>query len=778
MKKISAFTIIELSAVIVIIGILIAGVMGATSLVKKSKIAAAQSLSKSSPIFGIQDNVLWLESSSQSSFKDDESSAGDAVTTWYDQKSSANKSSIVAVGTGPTYSNTINYIHSVKFNGSNANYLQVSDASFLNNTDYTIVVLEKRQSATAGYFIGDSSVATANQTLLLGYSADAAIAHSQGTNNIYNSNISTYSSSKDTPRVFTFISDSVNGKKTYINGILAAQSPDTTKLSNITTLAIGKGYTGEIGEIAIFTRALKVEERKVTEDYLGKKYSTKVNRATANESCINGIVTTNGCSMDCSTSNVVGLSSPSTVADGTSTTGTCATAGYSGTVSLSCGSGTGILSASPSMCGCNSGAGYSLSGGVCIQNCNYSVTGANPATGTVPSGSGTITCNTASNYSSNGFAYNCSGGTAITGTCACATGYTGANCSTCDAANNYISGAGGTCTLGCRIPAGNGTTTTLVATGTAQQTACNSSGYSGTMTYSCSTPGSNVTISTACGQDCTATGGVTADKTTVSGSTIFKFTTVGNYTFTCPSAKTVQVLVGAGGGAGGWETGGGGGAGGLIYNNSFLVAAGDTTVTVGAGGNATTSNSTNNNGANSVFSTLTAIGGGAGGNNKDAGATQNGFLGGSGGGGAWNKLGGAGTQNQGNSGGRGYGSPKYPCGGGGGAGGVGFSPSGSSSNSGGGGAGVENAISGRTPTPMYAAGGGGCSQYDYNGAGSGATAGSGGSGIGGNGASSVTNATAGAVNTGSGGGGGRYDGLTSDRQKGGAGGSGIVIVRY
>ena len=88
------------------------------------------------------------------------------------------------------------------------------------------------------------------------------------------------SSSSDTARIFTFVSDSTNGKKTYINGILAAQSSDTTKLSNITTLAIGKGYTGEIGEIAIFTRALKAEERKSTEDYLGKKYGTKINRTT------------------------------------------------------------------------------------------------------------------------------------------------------------------------------------------------------------------------------------------------------------------------------------------------------------------------------------------------------------------------------------------------------------------------------------------------------------------------------------------------------------------
>ena len=55
-NKISAFSLIEVSAVILIIGILIAGVIGASVLVKESKIAAAQSLTKSSPIAGITEN--------------------------------------------------------------------------------------------------------------------------------------------------------------------------------------------------------------------------------------------------------------------------------------------------------------------------------------------------------------------------------------------------------------------------------------------------------------------------------------------------------------------------------------------------------------------------------------------------------------------------------------------------------------------------------------------------------------------------------------------------
>ena len=87
--------------------------------------------------------------------------------------------------------------------------------------------------------------------------------------------------------------------------------------------------------------------------------------------------------MDCSTSSIVGLFSPATVADGASNvTGTSGATGYAGTVTLSCGAGTGQISASSS-CGCDTPSGYSPSGGVCISNCNYTVTGGSPSAGTV-----------------------------------------------------------------------------------------------------------------------------------------------------------------------------------------------------------------------------------------------------------------------------------------------------------------------------------------------------------------------------------------------------------
>ena len=48
----SAFSLIEVSVVILVIGILVAGITLGSALVKKSRIAAAQTLTVSSPING------------------------------------------------------------------------------------------------------------------------------------------------------------------------------------------------------------------------------------------------------------------------------------------------------------------------------------------------------------------------------------------------------------------------------------------------------------------------------------------------------------------------------------------------------------------------------------------------------------------------------------------------------------------------------------------------------------------------------------------------------
>ena len=276
-------------------------------------------------------------------------------------------------------------------------------------------------------------------------------------------------------------------------------------------------------------------------------------------------------------------------------------------------------------------------------------------------------------------------------------------------------------------------------------------------------------------------------------------------TFAVPTGvSSLDVLIVAGGGSGGNNHGAGGGGGGLIFMPSYPVTPGGTiSVTVGDGALApsafpgTPSGQPGSKGNNSVFGApgdpgkhpsgdvLTAIGGGRGGGGEPG--CRAGGPGGSGGGGsgAQSSSGGPGVQSTqpgdsgaygfGNNGGTGnFTSPGfYGGGGGGGAGAVGSNGVGQPVAGGAGGVGKSYTIADGT-TPLAYAGGGGGGAHIHN-AGAASPCGTGGKGA-------YENATfpladkSGQANRGGGGGG--ADRGNNDNGKGGAGGRGVVIVRY
>ena len=242
----------------------------------------------------------------------------------------------------------------------------------------------------------------------------------------------------------------------------------------------------------------------------------------------------------------------------------------------------------------------------------------------------------------------------------------------------------------------------------------------------------------------------------------------------------IEYLVIAGGGGGGETIGGGGGAGGYrsaIILNSELSGGGSNTesvlsgtvstnysVSVGGGGAGGSGDGypAGVNGSNSAFASITSIGGGAGGGYNINPGSGGGSSGGIGAGSSANAL--SPTANQGYSGGRSLGNTNY-AGGGGGAGAVGGTWAAGNTISGAGGIGIASSITG---TSVVRGGGGGGGART-----SGVSPGNGGLGGGGNGGKNQSGFS-GTTNTGGGGGGGGY---VSDLP-GGAGGSGVIILRY
>lgn len=278
------------------------------------------------------------------------------------------------------------------------------------------------------------------------------------------------------------------------------------------------------------------------------------------------------------------------------------------------------------------------------------------------------------------------------------------------------------------------------------------------------------------------------------------FTSSSTFVTTCggnnEGSNSVEYLVVAGGGGGGMDFAGGGGAGGFRLREDCtpnplnapakLSVAASTTypVTIGAGGAGAVETPASDSapGSNSAFSTITSAGGGRGGSGGSH--CRSGGNGGSGGGARYNE-GNAGAGNtppvspsQGNPGGGGP-NPSSNAGGGGGAataGSSGATSNGQTGGPGGTGSFVTTTFIGPTapsygetgPAGRYFAGGGASGGY----AAAGGTAGLGGGGTAPN---STADGSAGITNTGGGGGGATNEGPP---RNGGAGGSGIVMIRY
>jgi hypothetical protein len=271
-----------------------------------------------------------------------------------------------------------------------------------------------------------------------------------------------------------------------------------------------------------------------------------------------------------------------------------------------------------------------------------------------------------------------------------------------------------------------------------------------------------------------------------------------------PGNNTVDYFVVAGGGGGGGDYGGGGGGGGFrgssstyTDNNPLIACVAGLPISAstsypiqvgggGAAGSGQPGGSVGVNGTPSIFSSITSAGGGGGateyGNPSPYGSAHGG-PGGSGGGASYYPgepaaLRGDGntpptSPAQGTDGGSGSAPAGSATGGGGGAGAAGGGGNNSPATGGNGGIGSYSKILGSTPTaPSYGTPGpeSGGRYFAAGGAGNGSSGTSPAQpAVGGGGPAGA----AGTTNTGGGGGGGFPDPVG-----GGAGGSGIVIVRY
>jgi len=285
MKKKTAFSLAELSIVILIVGLLIAGLVQGQLMVRKSKLAAAQTLTQNSPVNKIENLLLWYETSMESSFEKSERFEGGAISVWHDNNPNAitrDDATQNSSGSRPKfYENVFNGIPAVRFDGAN-DFLSFDGKSLISSA-YTIFAVEQKQNdGGINYFIGGGNASPPVQgNLFVGYDGDDVLQGHYGSDLLYaGAGIFT----KVTPRMHSFWFNTSYGKKYWLNG---GENPDAEEPAQTGALieynspevggyssgGSGQYFNGDLAEIIIFTRSLRTEERRAVEDYLSKKYN-------------------------------------------------------------------------------------------------------------------------------------------------------------------------------------------------------------------------------------------------------------------------------------------------------------------------------------------------------------------------------------------------------------------------------------------------------------------------------------------------------------------------
>ncbi len=303
MKLKKAFSLIELSIVILVVGILIAGITQSSSLYQKFKLQTGINLTKSSPVAGIKDLSLWLETTLPESFIASEiTSSGNNISTWNDiSPQNNNKYKATQTITDPTsyqpqyVENIVNGLAVVRFDETKSSYMN-SNYHFDVAFDKTVFVVVTNRDNSGGVIMSAApnrfrfEVAAPSSSITYRLTAGSSVASSAASFHLYKNASVARLYNDNVFHILESVSGNTNpGSPTpisatpYFDG--AAISPKNFEAAsgggNISIGTLGTGittnnlFTGDIAEIIVYDRMLTNEERLEVQNYLKKKYDLK-----------------------------------------------------------------------------------------------------------------------------------------------------------------------------------------------------------------------------------------------------------------------------------------------------------------------------------------------------------------------------------------------------------------------------------------------------------------------------------------------------------------------
>jgi prepilin-type N-terminal cleavage/methylation domain-containing protein len=280
-KNRKGFSLIEISVVILIIGVLIAGISQASDMIDEAALKGARTASKGSRVGRVKDLVLWLDAVSDGgslTAANKQAVDADPVTQLKDMnpRSSAK---LTLAGTSTFSSNKVSGLPGLVFNGS-SHFFKLADRFDNSTGEYTIylvyqpvaipasashVIFEKRNTAQSGAFPYKLEI------------------ESTGFYKFSDSNGSLYGAKKASTGKVNLIKltrSSAGKLEIFVDDVIKSGSDNSTSVVNSFELIIGaqngsslSNYAnGRIGELIIFERDLAPAEKADIEAYLFKKW--------------------------------------------------------------------------------------------------------------------------------------------------------------------------------------------------------------------------------------------------------------------------------------------------------------------------------------------------------------------------------------------------------------------------------------------------------------------------------------------------------------------------
>ncbi len=283
-----AYSLVEISIVILVIGILIAGITNGMDLYRDYRVEMAKQITQKSRVATMKNLVLWFESSQKSSFEPKNIGSETKITKWKNITPNLFgklDADLVSGASGPIYRENIHSsLSGIYFTKDENNCLSVPAGYDSGSTENSAFILLKLDKANTD---NTRILSTWNSSRQYWYElrhnawgsgyADGA---SNFLINVAVSNNGDYSKNKAELINYQQKPDLI---KLYLNKSL---QPDPTSYSapsysyqgaQLTIgckLGVGTGYpSAYILELIVFDRYLKDNERKIVEDYLYKKWN-------------------------------------------------------------------------------------------------------------------------------------------------------------------------------------------------------------------------------------------------------------------------------------------------------------------------------------------------------------------------------------------------------------------------------------------------------------------------------------------------------------------------